>query len=87
LHRKEQLVTPDYPLYNKFAKLTQQEERWGLLDNPQDIRKWQGWLQCLAENCAQLRGHRVYWHPNADPYRVRLLKSARRQRIKNISSS
>jgi DNA phosphorothioation-associated putative methyltransferase len=87
LHRKEQLVTPDYPLYNKFAKLTQQEERWGLLDNSQVIHKRQGWLQCLAENCAQLRGHRVYWHQNADPYRIRLLKSARRQRMKNISSS
>ncbi len=87
LHRKEQLVTPDYPLYNKFAKLTQQEERWGLLDNPQNIRKRQGWLQCLAQNCAQLRGHRVYWRENADPYQVRLLKSARRQRMKNISSS
>jgi DNA phosphorothioation-associated putative methyltransferase len=87
LHRKEQLVTPDYPLYNKFAKLTQQEERWGLLDNPQDIHKRQGWLQCLVENCAQLRGHRVYWHQNADPYRIRLLKSAHRQRRKNISSS
>lgn len=86
LHRKEQLVTPDYPLYNKFANLTQQEERWGLLDNPQVIHKRQGWLQCLAENCAQLKGHRLYWHENADPYRVRLLKSARRQRMKNISS-
>lgn len=86
LHRKEQLVTPDYPLYNKFAKLTQQEERWGLLDNPRLIHKRHGWLQCLAENCAQLKGHRVYWHENADPYRVRLLKSARRQRLKNISS-
>jgi DNA phosphorothioation-associated putative methyltransferase len=86
LHRKEQLVTPDYPLYNKFANLTQQEERWGLLDNPQVIHKRQGWLQCLAENCAQIKGHRVYWHQNADPYRVRLLKSARRQRMKNIGS-
>lgn len=86
LHRKEQLVTPDYPLYNKFANLTQQEERWGLLDNPQVIHKRQGWLQCLAENCAQLKGHRLYWHENADPYRVRLLKSARRQRLKDISS-
>lgn len=86
LHRKEQLVTHDYPLYNKFANLTQQEERWGLLDNPQLIHKRQGWLQCLAENCAQIKGHRVYWHENADPYRVRLLKSARRQRMKNIGS-
>lgn len=87
LHRKEQLVAPDYPLYNKFANLTQQEERWGLLDNPQMIHKRQGWLQCLADHCAQLRGHRVYWRRDADPYRIRLLKSARRQRMKNISST
>jgi hypothetical protein len=45
LHRKETFVTPDYPLYEKFAKLTHQEENWGLLDdtstigNPQRLAK------------------------------------------------
>jgi len=26
LHQKDALVTPDYPLYQKFAKLSRQEE-------------------------------------------------------------
>ncbi|MEE3719902.1 DNA phosphorothioation-associated putative methyltransferase, partial [Tumidithrix elongata RA019] len=33
LHCKETYVSPDYPQYEKFAKLTKQEENWGLLDN------------------------------------------------------
>ena len=33
LHQKDTLVTPDYPLYEKFAKLSRQESDWGLLDD------------------------------------------------------
>jgi DNA phosphorothioation-associated putative methyltransferase len=33
LHRKETFVAPDYPLYQKFARLTAQQEKWGLLDD------------------------------------------------------
>lgn len=32
LHRKETLVAPDYPGRDKFARLTKQEERNGLLE-------------------------------------------------------
>src|SRR5262245_25899057 len=32
LHRKETFVLADHPLHAKFARLTQQEERHGLLD-------------------------------------------------------
>jgi DNA phosphorothioation-associated putative methyltransferase len=83
LHWKEQLVLPDYPLYEKFAKLTQQEENWGLLDRPHAIRKWHGWLQRLDEHCAQVKGYRVCWRKDADPYRVKLLQNARRHRLKS----
>ncbi|MGB3531933.1 MAG: DNA phosphorothioation-associated putative methyltransferase [Microcoleaceae cyanobacterium] len=83
LHRKEMFVTPDYPLHNKFAKLTHQEQDWGLLDDWKSIQTRQGWLQCLEEHCAELKGHRVYWRTDADPYRVKLLKSARRSRRKS----
>jgi hypothetical protein len=31
LHRKETFLPPDHPLYDKFRRLTQQEERHGLL--------------------------------------------------------
>jgi DNA phosphorothioation-associated putative methyltransferase len=34
LHQKDQLVTEDYPGYAKFAKLSQQERKWGLLEDP-----------------------------------------------------
>ncbi len=75
LHEKEALVAPDYPHYDKFAKLTQQEKAWGLLDNYPAIAQRSGWLQCLEEHCAQLQGHRLQWRKDADPYTIKLLKS------------
>jgi DNA phosphorothioation-associated putative methyltransferase len=83
LHRKEMFVMPDYPLYSKFAKLTHQEQDWGLLDDWKSIQTRQGWLQCLEDHCAELKGHRVYWRADADPYRVKLIQSARRARRKS----
>jgi len=59
LHRKETFVTSNYPLYEKFANLTRQEEKWGLLDKTSDIGTRTGWQRCLAEHGAQLRGHRL----------------------------
>ena len=50
LHRKEALVAPDYPLYKKFAKLTKQEEKLGLLSDRSSIRLHQGWLDCLTKH-------------------------------------
>ncbi|NJK62484.1 MAG: DNA phosphorothioation-associated putative methyltransferase [Synechococcaceae cyanobacterium SM2_3_1] len=82
LHRKETLVTPDYPLYERFAKLTKQEEGWGLLDDEQGIRKKRGWLKCLDDHCATLQGHRVIWRKDADPYKIKLLRSRIRSRQK-----
>ena len=32
LHRKETLISPSDPRYGKFRRLTEQEERWGLLE-------------------------------------------------------
>ncbi|WP_448573828.1 DNA phosphorothioation-associated putative methyltransferase, partial [Trichothermofontia sp.] len=59
LHQKEQLLTPDYPHYAKFAKLSQQEHRWGLLTDLKAIYDRQGWEQCLAAHGATLKGHRL----------------------------
>jgi DNA phosphorothioation-associated putative methyltransferase len=86
LHRKEAFVTPDYPQYQKFANLTAQEENWGLLDDPAAIQTRRDWLKCLEEHCAEIRGHRVYWRSDADPYRVKLIRSARRARRKSSRS-
>ncbi|MGB5973494.1 MAG: DNA phosphorothioation-associated putative methyltransferase [Nodosilinea sp.] len=59
LHQKEQVVAPDYPGYAKFAKLSQQEQKWGLLDDVKTIFDRRGWDLCLLDHGAELRGHRV----------------------------
>ncbi|HEY9864112.1 MAG TPA: DNA phosphorothioation-associated putative methyltransferase [Candidatus Obscuribacterales bacterium] len=82
LHRKHTLVTPDYPHHQQLVKLSDQEEKWGLFDNFGLIQTRLGWLKCLEDHCAQIRGYRVYWRTDADPYRVKLLRSARRNRNK-----
>jgi DNA phosphorothioation-associated putative methyltransferase len=84
LHEKDRLVMPDYPLYEQFAKLTHQEETWGLLDDFKAISRLKGWLSCLEEHCAMIKGHRLQWRKDADPYKVKLLKS--KMRSKKISS-
>ncbi|MDE5068768.1 MAG: DNA phosphorothioation-associated putative methyltransferase [Trichodesmium sp. St19_bin2] len=76
LHRKDALVTLDYPHYEKFTKLTLQEEDRGLLNNLKQIQNRLGWLKCLEENFAEIKGHRVYWRTNVDPYQLKILKSA-----------
>jgi DNA phosphorothioation-associated putative methyltransferase len=87
LHRKETFIAPDNPLYEKFAKLTQQEEAWGLLDHSNSIGTRKQWQRRLEENCAELRGHRVIWRKDADPYQVKILRSAQRSRKTNGSNS
>jgi DNA phosphorothioation-associated putative methyltransferase len=80
LHCKDAYILPDYPQYEKFAKLTKQEESWGLLENMRDISLWQGWLQKLKEYCAELQGHRLVWIKDADPETVQLLKAQRKSK-------
>jgi DNA phosphorothioation-associated putative methyltransferase len=86
LHWKETYVSGNYPQRDKFARLTHQEQAWGLLENPRAILTTQGWQNCLVENCAELQGHRVVWRKDADPYQVKLLKSVQRQRARNTSA-
>jgi DNA phosphorothioation-associated putative methyltransferase len=59
LHRKEEFVTPEHPLREKFARLTAQEERHGLYASPERIGTRNGWEQVLQEQGVSLRGHRV----------------------------
>jgi DNA phosphorothioation-associated putative methyltransferase len=59
LHRKEEFVGQGYPDREKFARLTRQEERWGLLDQAHVIGTRRAWEQRLAEVGAHLRGHRL----------------------------
>lgn len=67
LHRKETFVDLDYPLRKKFARLSAQEEVWGLLDNPANIGTLQGWQKRLDAAGVMLRGHRVVWQPHVNP--------------------
>ena len=86
LHQKDLLVSPDYPGYEKFAKLSRQEEDWGLLEDWKKIGDRRGWRSCLEDHCAELKGHRVVWCKDADPYRVKLLKSAQRKRSNCVTT-
>ena len=65
LHQKDQTLAPDYPGYAKFAKLSQQERKWGLLDDIKTIFDRRGWEWCLLDHGAELQGHRVVWRKDA----------------------
>jgi DNA phosphorothioation-associated putative methyltransferase len=65
LHRKEALVATDHPLWRKFARLTAQEERFGLYADATAIGTKAGWTQTLAQAGVTLRGHRVLRVPPA----------------------
>ncbi|MBN3884894.1 MAG: DNA phosphorothioation-associated putative methyltransferase [Nostoc sp. JL34] len=60
LHRKETFVTNNYPGYEEFAKLTQQEQKLGLLNQKSDIGTREGWEKCLGAHRVEIRGHQVY---------------------------
>jgi DNA phosphorothioation-associated putative methyltransferase len=59
LHRKETFLCPDDPLREKFARLTAQEEKHGLLDDPSTIGTRAGWAQRLRKRGFALKGHRL----------------------------
>jgi DNA phosphorothioation-associated putative methyltransferase len=59
LHRKESFLHTDDPRYAKFARLTAQEEKHGLLEDPSGIGTREGWLRRLSDRGFALRGHRL----------------------------
>jgi DNA phosphorothioation-associated putative methyltransferase len=59
LHRKETFLGPDHPLREKFARLTAQEEKHGLLDDSSGIGTRDGWARRLTERGFALKGHRL----------------------------
>ena len=59
LHRKESFLAPDHPLHAKFARLTKQEEKHGLLDDTATIGTRDGWQARLNAAGFALRGHRL----------------------------
>ncbi len=59
LHRKETFLSADHPLYEKFARLTRQEEKKGLYEKPELIGTRAGWQVALADRGLRLAGHRL----------------------------
>jgi len=60
LHRKETFVLPEYPHFDKFERLTRQEEKFGLYDaETRTIGNREGWEERLRECGVTTRGHRV----------------------------
>ncbi|MEM8719246.1 MAG: DNA phosphorothioation-associated putative methyltransferase [Cyanobacteria bacterium P01_G01_bin.39] len=59
LHQKDALVAPDYPSYKKFVRLTKKEQKSGLLENRDAIRRLHGWLRCLREHEVTIEGHKL----------------------------
>jgi DNA phosphorothioation-associated putative methyltransferase len=57
LHRKETFLAPDHPLHARFARLTRQEERHGLLDDAASIGTRTAWEGRLRQAGFELRGH------------------------------
>lgn len=80
LHEKEKVVSPEYPLYEKFARLTKKEKDRGLLDDKPAIRDRRGWLKCLEEHGTELHGYKLFWRKDIDPYRLKILKNQVQQR-------
>jgi DNA phosphorothioation-associated putative methyltransferase len=59
LHRKETFVPPDYVLRDRFACLSAQEERHGLLDDTETIGFREHWSALLSARRLVVRGHRL----------------------------
>ena len=59
LHRKETFLSPNHPLYSKFAKFTKSEEKAGLFSETKTIGNQQGWEQRLRDCGVQIKNHRV----------------------------
>jgi len=87
LIRKEKLVTPDYPHYEKFAKLSRLEQEWGLLEKIPGKISRDRWQECLKENCVKIRDHRIFWRSDADPDRVKQLKEKHRELRQNTKKN
>ena len=62
LHQKDTLVAPDYPSYQKFVRLTKKEQKSGLLENKDAIRRLHGWLRCLKQHEIKIEGHKLSNH-------------------------
>ena len=59
LHRKDEYLPTDHPLKKKFATLTKQEDRRGLLNDLESVRTREQWASKLHDAGFRLAGHRL----------------------------
>lgn len=59
LHRKETFLPATDPRHAKFARLTREEEKAGLLEETSRIGFRLNWERLLAERCLTFKGHRL----------------------------
>jgi hypothetical protein len=59
LHRKETLLAEDHPRFRTFERLTESEDRHGLLVDTSRIGSREAWEQVLASKGLTCRGHRL----------------------------
>ncbi len=59
LHRKELLLAPDHPEYERFAALTRVSESLGLFDDPIRIGFRSSWFELIQSKGYQLRDHEL----------------------------
>ncbi len=59
LHRKESFLHSEHPLRDRFARLTAQEEKAGLLEDASGLGTRERWAKRLAERGYALKGHRL----------------------------
>ncbi len=59
IHRKNEYLPKDHSLYDKFARLTKQEDRRGLLNDLDAVRTKGQWAAKLRSEGFRLAGHRL----------------------------
>ena len=66
LHRKELLLSPNHPEFERFADLTAHAEVAGLFDNPSQIGTSRNWDNLLKSKELQVVGH-CLWQSDGSP--------------------
>jgi DNA phosphorothioation-associated putative methyltransferase len=67
LHRKETFLLPDHPIHPKFSRLSEQEEKHGLLTDTATIGTRDGWMTRLRDTGFAVRGHRLVRSKGPEP--------------------
>lgn len=65
LHRKETFVLPNYPHFETFRKLTEQEEALELLSSP-DIGYRRPWEELLVSQGVRIQNHKLFVERRSD---------------------